>query len=448
MLSEILKPEIEELIQKKDWKKIKEIFSEWQAIDIADFIANLPDDEMVILYRLLQRNQAAKVFVELETEDQEHILDQIKNQPLREMFLEISPDDRTEIFEELPAQVTQRLMDLLPPEERKEALFLLGYPENSLGRLMTPDYITVKPYYTLDRALDHIRRYGKDSETINMIYVIDNESKLLDEIPIRRIILGNPEQTIESVMDYNFIAASAFDDQDEGVSIMKRYDLVALPVIDSEGILIGIVTIDDIIDVLEEEVTEDFQKEAAVSPLEFGYMSTSPFALYRKRIGWLVLLLVADFLSSGVIAHFEDLISKFIALTIFIPILIDSGGNTATQSATLVIRAISLGELTVKKWFDVVKREILIGLLLGMSLGFILFLRSFVWRGGPEIGMVLAISMIIIVFWTNIAGCILPIILTKLNLDPAVISSPLLTTLVDAVGLIIYFNIARIMLLP
>ncbi len=447
MLGDILKPEIKDLIGNKDWKKIKELFSDWQAVDIADLLADLPEDEMIILYRLLPRKQAARVFVELESDDQEHILTQIKSQQLKELVLEISPDDRTEIFEELPAQVTQKLMDLLPSEERKEALFLLGYPENSLGRLMTPDYISVRPYFTLRNALEYIRKYGKDSETINMLYVTDDESKLLDEIPIRRIILGNPEHTIESVMDYSFIAGSAFDDQDEGAEMMKRYDLVALPVIDSEGVLIGIVTIDDIIDVMDEEATEDFQKEAAVSPLELGYMSTSPFVLYRKRIGWLVLLLVADFLSSGVISHFEELISKFITLTIFIPILIDSGGNTATQSATLVIRAISLGELTVKKWFQVVKRELVIGALLGISLGIILFLRSFVWRGGPEIGLVLAISMVAIVFWTNVAGCILPIILTKLNFDPAVVSSPLLTTMVDAVGLIIYFNIARLILL-
>ncbi len=447
MLGEILKPEVHELIRKKDYKKIKEMFVEWQAIDIADFLADLPEDEMIMLYRLLPRKQAARVFVELESEDQEHVLRQLKNQQLKEMILEISPDDRTEIFEELPAQVTQRLMDLLPSEERKEALFLLGYPENSLGRLMTPDYISVRPYFTLADALDHIRKYGKDSETINMVYVTDDESKLLDEIPIRRIILGNPQHIIESVMDYTFIAASAFDDQDEGADIMKRYDLVSLPVIDSEGLLIGIVTIDDIIDVMDEEATEDFQKEAAVSPLEFGYMATSPFMLYRKRIGWLVLLLLADFFSSGVIAHFEELISKFITLTIFIPILIDSGGNTATQSATLVIRAISLGELTVKRWFEVVKREILTGALLGVSLGGILFLRSYVWRGGTEVGFVLAISMVVIVFWTNIAGSVLPIILTKLNFDPAVVSSPLLTTMVDAIGLIIYFNIARILLL-
>jgi len=443
MFNEFFTPEIERLIKLKEWRRLKNLLLKWPAPDIADLLENLNEEDMVILFRLLPHHQAVVVFTQLGHDRQKSLLKRIGDRHIKEIIFELSPDDRTKLFEELPGKITQKLLNLLPPEERERTLELLGYPENSVGRLVTPDYVAVRPYWTVEQAICHIRQRGRDVETIDMIYVVNDDWVLLDDIPIRRFILADPKQKVSSLMDGQFISISAFEDQEEAVKKMKRYDLVTLPVTSSENVLIGIVTIDDIIDVLEEETTEDFQKGAAVSPFEISYMTASPFFLYKKRIVWLLLLLIADFLSASVIAHFEKVLQAVIALALFMPVLIDSGGNTATQSATLIIRAISTGELTLKKWFNVVRKELLTGILLGMTLGIILYIRSFFWKGGPKIGLVVGLSMMGVVFWANLLGSLLPIILTKFKLDPAVISSPLLTTLIDATGLIIYFSLAR-----
>jgi len=313
---------IKELVKNKDWRSLKNILSQKPAPDIAELLQNMDEKDMVVLYRLLPREQAAEVFAELNPQSQRHLLKQMNNQQIRETILELHPDDRTELFEELPGQVTQKLLNLLPPEERKEAMDLLGYPENSVGRLMTPDYIAIKSSWKVEDALQHIRKYGRATETIDTIYIVDDRWHLLDDMPIKKLILADPKESISSLMDNKFISISAFEDQEKAAEIMKRYDLVVLPVVDSEGILMGIITIDDILDVLEEETTEDFQKESAVAPLKISYSSASSLTLYRKRIGWLLLLLIADFLSSSVIAHFKNTLQAVIALAFFIPVLI------------------------------------------------------------------------------------------------------------------------------
>ena len=443
MFKELIIPDIKELIEVKDWKSLKFFLSECYPSDIADLIESLDKSDAAILFRLLPRTQAAAVFAEFDPQMKENLLKQMSNQHIKEILSELSPDDRNRTFGELPGKVTQKLLNLLPAEKRREALEILAYPKESIGKIITPDYIAVRPYWTIEQAIKHIRNLGKDAETINMIYVVDDEWHLLDDIPIRRFILADPKQKVESIMDGKFISISAFDDQEKAVHIMKRYDLLALPVTDSEGVLIGIVTIDDILDVLEKEMTEDFHKGSAVTPLEKNYASASFLFLYKRRVTWLFLLLVADFLSSSVIAHFEHALQAVIALAFFIPILIDSGGNVATQVATLVIRAISTGEISLKNWFNILKKELFIGILLGITLGITLFLRGFFWKGGPQVGIVVGISMVGIVLWPNLLGSLLPFILSKLKLDPAVISSPLLTTLVDATGLLLYFSIAK-----
>lgn len=414
---------------------------------MADLLESLPEKERIILFRLLPALPAADVFAELDKAQQRELLKLMSDQRIKEVISQISPDDRTDLFEDLPGVLAQRILNLLHHDDRREILELLGYPENSIGRLMTPDYAAVKPYWTVRQAVFHIRERGQDVETVDIIYVVDDQWRLVGSIPIRRLILSDYNQKVSGLTSEEIIAVLADNDQEEAVKVMEKYDLPVVPVIDAKGILLGIVTIDDIVDVIEEETTEDFQKSSAVEPLEKSYSESSPWFLYRKRVGWLILLLLADFLSSGIIAHFEKLIQAVLALTLFIPILIDSGGNTATQSATLVIRALSTGELTVKKWFEVIKKELITGGLLGLTLGTLLCLRGFIWRGGPEIGLVVGLAMIVTVIWANLLGSILPIILTKFNLDPAVISSPLLTTLIDSTGLLIYFSIAKIILL-
>jgi len=443
MITKFFLPEIKELINQKDLKPIKSLLDELTPQDIAGLLHDVSDKDIILLFRLIPSNKVADVFSELDPSLQEYILTHFADKEIKDIILELDPDDRTALFEELPGELTQKLLNFLPPEERKKALNLLGYPEDSVGRLMTPDYVAVRPDWTIQKCFEHIKKFGRDAETIDMIYVVDDNWKLIDDIPIRRFILAENEQIVEEIMDYFFVSISAYEDQEKAYELVKKYNLTALPVVDRKGVLVGIVTIDDLIDIQEEEIDEDFQKASAISPVEESYLFSTPLNLYKKRIGWLLILLITDFLSSSIIAHFENAIKAVIALAFFIPILIDSGGNIAAQSSTLVIRALATGELTIRNWFNVVKKELFIGLLIGLTLGIILYVRGFFWRGGPTIGMVVAFSMVAITIWANLLGSLLPIILTKLKLDPAVISSPLLTTVVDSTGLIIYFTLAQ-----
>ncbi|RLD61077.1 MAG: magnesium transporter [Bacteroidetes bacterium] len=446
MIPKITFPEFQEIIENKDWRTIKSRLSELSSQDIAELLSFLDTKEAILVFRLVSYQKATEIFSDLEPSLQEFILTHFADKEIKQIIQELSYDDRTALFEDLPGKLTQKLLNFLDKKDRVEALKLLGYPEDSVGRLMTPDYVVVRPEWSIQKSFEHIRKYGKDAETINMIYVVDKNWKLLDDIPIRRFILFEQDEQVRDMMDFSFVSISAIEDQEDAYKLFKKYDLTVLPVIDKEGVLLGIVTVDDIFDVREEEVTEDFHKTSAISPVEESYYTVSASRLYRKRIGWLLILLLTDFFSSSIIAHFENAIQAVIALAFFIPILIDSGGNISAQSSTLIIRALATGELTIRSWFKVVKKELLIGLMIGLTLGSILYIRGFFWRGGPTIGMVVGISMVAITVWANLLGSILPIILTKLKLDPAVISSPLLTTLIDSTGLIIYFSLAKFVL--
>ena len=367
---------------------------------------------------------------------------------------DMSPDDRTALLEELPGTSAKRLIQLLSADERKVAQTLLGYPENSVGRLMTPEYIAVKKDWAIAETLDYIRKNGPNSETLNVIYVINDKGVLIDDIKIRQIILSSPEKKIIDLMDENFIALNVHDDQEKAVEVFKKYDRIALPVVDNSGILIGIVTVDDVLDVAEEEATEDIQKLAAVEALEESYSSISIPVMLRKRGSWLALLFVGEMFTASAMALFENEISRAIVLTLFIPLIISSGGNSGSQAATLVIRALSLGEISLKDWFFVFKRELITGLALGVILAIIGFLRITIWESVSNvygqhwflIGMTVAASLIGVVLWGTISGSMLPIILKKLGLDPATSSAPLVATMVDVIGLIIYFTVAIVIL--
>ncbi len=442
MLKELFMVEIQDLIKQKDWRLLKETLSGWPAPDIAELLEDLELRERVVAFRLLSPQLATDVFSEFDIDKQVGLLYQLSNEHIREIISGLDPDDRTGLFEELPGRITQRFLNLLSPEDRRDSLKLLGYPENSVGRLMTSEYVIARPTWSVEEALRHIRRCGSDAETINVIYVVDEAWHLIDDIPLRRLILSDPQQKVEEVMDRRAVSISAFEDQEEAIRIMKHYNLIALPVVDSENVLLGIVTIDDIIDILEDEVTEDFHKEAGVIPLGLSYSATSSPVFYRKRIVWLLFLALAGFLSGSIIGLFEEVLAKVISLAIFIPVLIDTGGNTATQSSTLIIRALATGDLTIKRWANIIKKEVLVGILLGVSLGLILFLGGLLWKGVPKLGLVVGISGVMIVIWANLVGSLLPIILTRLKLDPAVVSAPLLSTILDVTGLLIYFSMA------
>ncbi len=435
-----------DLIARRDWNGLKDFLVRMDPPDAADLLERLAPESALLVFRLLPRDRAGDVFAELEPSAQESLIRKMTDGRARALILELSPDERTDLFEELPGFMVRKLVYLLPDEERKEALDLLGYPEESVGRLMTPDYVALHPSWTVEEAFRHLRRFGSDAETLNVLYVTDGSGRLVDDIPIRRLILADPEEKVEKLMDRTYISILAEADQEEAVGLMERYDLVALPVVDRHGALLGIVTIDDVLEVAQEEFTEDVEKKAAITPLGLNYSQATSGMLFRKRIVWLVILALAGFLSAKVISIFEGTLQNLIALAFFIPILIGTGGNTGSQSATLVIRALALGDLTLERWWEVLKKELRVGLFLGAALGILVCLMGFLWEGGRAMGPIIGLAMLAVVIWANLVGSILPIILFRLKLDPAVVSSPLVTTMVDVTGLLIYFLIARAVL--
>lgn len=446
MLKELLKPEIQELLEKRRWTELRETLAEWSPPEIAELLLDLSKHERVLLFRALPRWLAAEVFSYLEAAQQDALLEELTDQETRELLRRLSPDDRTALLEEMPAAVTRRLLTLLDPDDFREASFLLGFPEQSVGRLMTPEFIALRPYWTVKEALEHLRRYGRDSETLNQLYVTDDAGHLLGEISLRTLVLADEMVVVADLMSYTVVSLSAFDDRETAVHVMRKYDLPALPVVDSDGVLLGIVTFDDVMDVAEEETTEDFQKISAVAPLEFSYRDASVFRLWRRRVGWLLLLLISDFLTATVIAAYEGALQRVIALSFFIPIIIGTGGNVATQSSTLIIRALALHELAPTDWLRVFLKELAVSAALGGVLALVVWFRGFFWRGGPEVAAVVGMSMFFIVLWSNLVAALFPIGAKRIGIDPAVISGPFLTTFIDVTGLLIYFNVAALLL--
>jgi len=446
MFRELVIPEIRELIKDKDFRSLKEFLKDCHPSDIADLLEGLSDEEAGILFLLLSREQAGDTFTEMEHSKQEAILKKLNERQIRDLILELEPDERTELFEELPGNITKRLLELLPPEERKETLQILAYPENTVGRLITPEYVAVKPYWTVKEAMDYIRKNGKDAETIDMVYVIDDNGKLIDDIPIRRFILANPDDKVEKLMDRHFVSISAYEDQEKAVQLVKQYDLIALPVTDSHGVLIGIVTVDDIIDVMEEESTEDFRKLGGVGLTEEEDLVTnikemSFRSLYRGRMPWLLVLLFMNIFSGGVISFFEGTIAKYAVLVTFLPVIIATAGNAGSQSSTLMVRALAIGNVRLNDWARLIGKELLISIALGITAGVGIFFIG-IARGGIKISIIVFLTMVVNVIVGSLLGMSLPFIFTKLKRDPATASTPLITTICDIVGTSVYFIIA------
>ncbi|HHV15602.1 MAG TPA: magnesium transporter [Gelria sp.] len=443
---EDLKKHISKLISENKLKEIRELaWYDYLIPDIASLLIGLGKSDRVILFRVLPRPVATKVFAYLEKEDRNALLKDLTNEEMRYLLTNLRPDDRTALFEELPGQVTQRLLNLLNPEDLIEARLLLGYPEESVGRLMTPEYVAVKPQWTIQEAINHIRLKARNSETLHTIYVTDKSWTLLDSLELSRFVLANPEDKVENIMDNSFISLSAFDDRELAVKVMQKYDVFALPVVDSDGILLGLVTFDDVMDVAEEEATEDFHKTAAVTPLKASYQESSIKDLVSKRITWLIALVFVGLFSSGIIAVFEETLEAVIVLTIFIPLLLGSGGNAGAQASTLMVRAIATNDVNINEWTKVFLKELMVGLLLGICMGFITYIFGSL-RGGFEIGLIVGLTMLAVILAANLIGVMLPFILTKIGLDPAVASNPLITSVTDVLGLLIYFAIATTVL--
>lgn len=443
-----------DLIEARNFPELRRMIKSLEVPDIAEVIEELSQEQEAVLFRLLPQDAAVEVFELLPSDNRESLMFGLADKDVAAILDDMSPDDRTEFFEELPGKVTRRLINLLSAEERHVATQLLGYPEDSTGRLMTPDYVALRPNWSVAQALEHIRIYGHDSETLNVLYVVEKGGRLIDDIRVRELLLAPSDATIADLMDDQFISLQVMDDQEEAVTTFQRYDRSVLPVTDSKGILVGIVTVDDVLDVAEEEATEDIHKLGGVEALEEPYMTIGLFKLIRKRSVWLILLFFGQMLTATAMGFFQVQLEKALVLALFIPLIISSGGNTGSQAATLIIRALTLGEIRLRDWWRVMRREILSGLIIGGLLGTLGFLRIgageyFTGAYGQHwvfIGLTIAFSLLGVVMWGTLSGSLLPFALQRLGIDPATSSAPLVATLVDVTGLIIYFSVAAVVL--
>jgi magnesium transporter len=445
-----LEDEFEAVIASDDKLAIREFLNEQNISEVANLVYEYPDFEAQIIASL-SINRAVALFKILDFAEQKKIITELPPFKTAELLNELPADDRTDFLEGLPSNVVRELIKLLTPDERKTTLNLLGYPDNSVGRMMTPDYVWVYEHNTVAEVLETIRRYGKVSETIDVIYVINNDGIFLDDIRIRDIILAAPDKTVSDLMDGRTIVLYSDEDQEIASGVFKMNNRVALPVVSRSMKLLGIVTIDDILWVAEEEYSEDMQKIGGTEALDAPYLDTPILKLFRKRVVWLIVLFLGELITASVMEHFEAELAKAVVLALFIPLIISSGGNSGSQASTLVIQALAIGDITISDWWIIMKREIISGLLLGTVLGIIGYTRVLVWHSivpevyGPHyqlIGLVLGITLLGIVLWGTLCGSMLPLLLKRLGADPAVSSAPFVATLVDITGLILYFSVA------
>ncbi len=433
--------QVRTILAEKKWSALKQLAEKLEPSELASLFERLAPMDATLLFRGLPRDLAADVFSFLGDEEQQRLLQEMTEHETRTLLAELSPDDRTELFEELPAVTTQRLLNLLAADDRKEALMLLGYPKDSVGRLMSPDFATIRPEQTVAEALESIRRQAPVTETIQVCYVVDESGKILDDIRLRRLILAEPERKVSDLMAGEPVVLGAFDPEGVAVSEMKRTGYFALPVVDGDGKLLGVVTADDVLDVAVEEATIDIHKGGAVRPLDTSLADARVFALFARRVPWLMILVFMNIFSGAGIAHYEELIEATVALVFFLPLLIDSGGNAGSQAATLVIRSMALGELKMSDYVRVFLKESRVSFSLGAAMAVAVAVIGY-FRGGPTIAFVVALSMVVIVFVGSLIGMSLPFIFTKLKIDPATASGPVVTSLADIIGVLIYLGIA------
>ena len=445
-----LQQQFEALIAQQDTLAIADFLNEQNISDVADLVYNNPDYEAPIIANM-SIHRASKVFKILDLSTQKLIIKELASNKTAELLNDLPADDRTDFLEELPKAAIRDLIKLLNPEELKITLAMLGYPEDSVGRLMTPDYVYVYANNTVTEVYDTIRKFGKNSETIDVIYVIDEQGDLLDDIRIRDIILASPDKLVSDLMDERVVALNVNDDQEHANNVFKMNNRVALPVTDDNNKLLGIVTIDDMLWVANEEFSEDMHKMGGTEALNEPYLDTPLLKLFRKRVSWLVVLFLGELLTASVMGYFEGELQKAIVLTLFIPLIISSGGNSGSQASTLIIQAMAVGDITIKDWWLVLRREISSGVMLGLVLGIIGFTRVIVWHSiAPNvygehyerIAYSVGFSLVGVVLWGTLSGSMLPLLLKRLGADPAVSSAPFVATLVDVTGLIIYFSMA------
>lgn len=442
---------LKKLIDAKQWDEIRSELADYHVSDIAELIIELPTEQEGIVFRVLPRDRARQVFSYLPFEHQQHLLYSLSNAQMVELVEGLPPDDRTRLFEELPAEVTRKLLEDLPQADVVRARALLGYPEHSAGRYMTPEYVALHPEMTAAEALQHIRQTGRGKETLNIVYIIDGQGKLLEDLRLGSLVLADPAIKVSDIDDPPLVWVRATDDREEVLKAFEKYDRVALPVTDAEKNMLGIITVDDVLDVAEQEATEDIQKLGGSEALDAPYMNVGVWSMVRKRGGWLAVLFLGEMLTATAMGFFEGEIAKAVVLALFVPLIISSGGNSGSQAASLIIRALALRELRLRDWARVFRREFISGITLGAMLGFIGFCRIVMWQKlhltnyGPYYLLVAGtvwVSLIGVVLFGTLAGSMLPFLLRRLGFDPATSSAPFVATLVDVTGLVIYFSVA------
>ena len=442
------------LIRSGDFAALRRELQNLRPQELAGALCDLRGDDRVLAFRILDRRAASVVFEYMPAECQRSLVKAMGQEDVAALLNHMSPDDRTLFLSELPANVTKQLLSWLTPEERREAVTLLGYEPGTVGRLMTPHYIAVLEHWTVQQVLDYVREHGQDSETLNVIYVVDEGGLLIDDIRIREFLVVPLDRRVQDLMDRRFVALKAIDTQGSAVEVFRREDRTALPITDTAGVLIGIVTVDDALDVAEAVATREFQLFGGSEALDGPYLQISIVEMVKKRAGWLVVLFLGEMLTATAMGFFEKEIAKAVVLALFVPLIISSGGNSGSQASTLVIRALALGELKLTDLWRVIRREVFAGLALGCILGSIGFLRIALWSTfstiyGPHwllVALTVSLSLVGIVLWGTLVGSILPFILRRLGFDPATSSAPFVATLVDVTGLIIYFTVGLVIL--
>jgi len=432
-----------ELIERGKFFDARNEIIKMNVVDIAQLLEQLDEDNALMVFRLLPKDIAAEVFSYMSYEEQQFIIESITDREIKFIIDELFLDDTIGLIEEMPANVVKKILKNANENTRKHINLLLKYPENSAGSIMTIEFVDLKKEMTVKEALERIRKTGVDKETIDVCYVIDNNRKLEGIVPLRKLILSDENIKVSDIMDSNVISVNTHVDQEEIAALFKKYDLVAMPVVDNENRLVGIITIDDIVDVIEKENTEDFHKMAAIVPYEDEYLKTGVLRLAKNRILWLLILMISAMFTGRIILKYEALLQSCIALTAFIPMLMDTGGNAGSQAATLIIRGLALGEIKINDTLKIVWKEFRVAIIVGLVLSAVNFLRIyFLENADALVALTVSLSLFITVIMAKVIGCMLPIVAKKLKIDPAIMASPLITTIVDAMSLSAYFSIA------
>ncbi|MDE7282943.1 MAG: magnesium transporter [Lachnospiraceae bacterium] len=439
--------EILELLNSGQYVKLRQHIIDMNVADIAACMEEMERDDLLKLFRILPKSMAADVFSYLEIETEQYIITSMSDKDAANIIDNLMADDATDLLEEMPANVVKRLLANASPDTRRDINHLLRYPEDSAGSIMTVEYVDLKETLTVEEAVARIRKVGVDSETINICYVLDQRRTLVGTVALRYLLLSPQDAIIGDIMHGNVISLHTLMDQEEVARQFKKYDFTSMPVVDNEERLVGIITVDDVVDILEEETTEDIEKMAAIVPSDKPYMRTSVIEAWKKRIPWLLLLMISATFTGRIIASFEDALSKFIVLNTFIPMLMDTGGNAGGQASAIIIRGLSLDEIEFKDWLTVVWKEIRTAVLCGITLAVCNFIKiMLIERVSVQVALVVCLTLFMAVIVAKIVGSTLPMIAKKIGMDPAVMASPFITTIVDAISLLIYFGVATVAL--